>query len=80
MWKQKIGISIANQYDRPLGEVVALLKQIGFDAVSPIYKTEEFLHEIAKAAEECGMALHFLHAPFGKAAAMWSRENPSRMR
>lgn len=74
MWKQKIGISIENKYDRSLREMVALLKQIGFDAVSPCYKTEEPLREIADAATQCGMELHFLHAPFGKAAAMWSRD------
>ena len=78
MWKQKIGISIDNHYPIPLGEVVKMLKGIGFDAVSPVWESGEKLSGIATAAAECGLILQSLHAPFGKAADMWSGDDTLR--
>jgi len=73
MWKQKIGISIDNTYNN-ISEVLQTLKQIGFDAVSPGYTDNESLSETIRAARECGLFIQSLHAPFGKAAGMWSRD------
>lgn len=72
MWKQKIGISIGNRYPVPMAEVIALLARIGFEAVSPEWAPNADLAEIAEAARDCGQMLQSLHAPFGKAAGMWS--------
>ena len=72
MWKQKIGISIDNNYSIPTPEVVKLLKQIGFDAVSPVWKSYDMLNDIVNAAKECGMAIQSLHAPFDQSANMWN--------
>ena len=72
MWKQKIGISIGNQYDIPTCDVVKILKRIGFDAISPVWKTEEDLSKIACAAKDCDLLMQSLHAPFTKAANLWS--------
>ena len=74
MWKQKIGISIKNCYSLPISEVITNIKSIGFDAISPVFKTEEILCDIANTAEKCGLTLQSLHAPFGKAADMWSAD------
>ena len=74
MWKQRIGISIQNRYSIPTCEVVKILKKIGFDAISPIWETDNLLSEIANAANECGLLIQSLHAPFGKAADMWSND------
>ena len=38
MYKQKVGMSIHNNYLLPTHEVVKMLKRIGFDAVSPEWK------------------------------------------
>lgn len=73
MWKQKIGISIDNTYNNPISEVMQILKQIGFDAVSPVYTDNESLSETIRSARECGLFIQSLHVPFGKAAGMWSR-------
>ena len=72
MWKQKIGISIGNDYNIPTVDVVKMVKRIGFDAISPVWKTNGDLFEIVKAAKESGLCIQSLHAPFGKAADMWS--------
>lgn len=74
MWKQNFGMSIGNHYSIPTTEVVKLLRKTGFDAVSPEWSDMESLAAIAETARECGMALQSLHAPFGKAAALWSSD------
>ncbi len=74
MWKQKIGISIGNQYSLPIQEVIKIIKAVGFDAVSPVYKSDEDLSVVVNAAKENGLLIQSLHAPFGKAAALWSHD------
>ena len=71
MWKQKIGISIGNN-NIPTVDIVKMVKRIGFDAISPVWKTNGDLFEIVQAAKESGLCIQSLHAPFGKAADMWS--------
>ncbi len=72
MWKQKLGISLAKQYDHPMADVLKLLKQIGFDAVSPIWS--EGLETTVTAAREAGLAVQSVHAPFCRSAAMWGED------
>ncbi len=72
MWKQKIGISIQNKYKLPLKQVIQIIKQTGFDGISPSYENDEILSEIHAAAKECNLTIHAMHAPFGKAKHMWS--------
>ncbi len=72
MWKQKIGVSIGNEYHIPIREVVKVLKNTGFDAISPVWENDDILSEIVHAANENGLIIQSLHAPFGKAANMWS--------
>jgi len=74
MWKQKTGISIGDQYSVPTAEVVKLVKRIGFDAISPVWTADSQLEPIVKAANQCGLYIQSLHAPFLKAADMWSRD------
>lgn len=72
MWKQKIGISLDNDYSAPTVEVVKIVKQVGFDAISPVFESNVNLETLVKCANDCGLVLQSLHAPFGKAADMWS--------
>ena len=74
MWKQKIGISLGNSYPIPTAEVVKLVGQIGFDAVSPEWQENVDLEEIVNTARACGLFVQSLHAPLGKAADMWRSE------
>lgn len=72
MWKQRIGISIDSGYNIPTVDVVKMLKRIGFDAISPVLCSDDELTAIVSTAREVGMTVQSLHAPFGKAADMWS--------
>lgn len=74
MYKQKIGISIRSSYSVPMEEVLQMIKNIGFDAVSPAWKSSEELHSVTKFAEEIGLEVQSLHAPFERIANLWSRE------
>lgn len=72
MYKQKIGISIGNAYAISMDEVLQIIKNTGFDAISPIWKSREALLEIVHTAKNLGLEIQSLHAPFTKAADMWS--------
>ncbi|MBR4887526.1 MAG: sugar phosphate isomerase/epimerase [Clostridia bacterium] len=74
MWKQKIGMSVGPFPEIPSAETVRLIAAAGFDAVSPIWREDEDLGEVLAAAEECGLAVQSLHAPYLQAAAMWSAD------
>lgn len=72
MYKQKIGISVGYNYSIPTPDMIKMLKQIGFDAISPEWNTKEALAEVIETARENDMIIQSLHAPFWNAAAMWS--------
>ena len=72
MYQQKIGISIANSYSLPMGEVLQTIKTVGFDAISPIWESEAMLAQIVELARANGLELQSLHAPFHHAADLWS--------
>lgn len=74
MWKQKIGISVYNQYAIPTTDVVKLIKQTGFDAVSPEWCEGVDLTDVIQTARDCGLYVQSLHAPYAQAADMWNLE------
>lgn len=71
MWKQKIGISLGNHYAIPTTEVVKLVAETGFDAISPEWEPDVDLQPIVDSAKAHGLQLQSLHAPFGLANQMW---------
>lgn len=73
MWKQKIGISLANNYSIPTTEVIELVSRIGFDAISPVWNDYKSLLEIVNTAKQHGIFIQSLHAPFNKTADMWNK-------
>lgn len=75
MWKQKIGISVGNNYSIPTTELVKILKRIGFDAVSPEWERNVDIDKIITSAKSCGLEIQSLHAPYLKAADLWSRDS-----
>ncbi|MBQ9120935.1 MAG: sugar phosphate isomerase/epimerase [Clostridia bacterium] len=75
MWKQKLGISLGNGYGVPTAEVVRLVKQIGFEAVSPEWDKNADLDAIVRAAREAGLALQSLHAPYYGATDLWNEDS-----
>ena len=66
-----IGFSLQSQYDRPIKEVIALLKEAGFSAVSPTWSNEADLAHIAG----CGLPIQSLHAPPKGISALWKAES-----
>ena len=82
MYKQKIGISVDYNYSIPIHDVVKMLKEIGFDAISPEWIEEDELAKTVDAAREYGLIVQSLHAPFKNAKAMWSPDeelcNPAK--
>ena len=74
MYKQKIGISLDHKYSIGICEILKIIKNVGFEAISPAWKSNADLVQILNTAKELGLEVQSLHAPFGKAADMWSRE------
>ena len=74
MYKQKIGISLGNNYSLPTIDVVKMIKKIGFDAISPEWKAGLDLTDLINEARNCGLMIQSLHAPFNHAADMWSND------
>ena len=74
MWKQKIGISVDNDYSRPTTEIIGIVANAGFDAISPVWEDNIDVDSIVNAAKDNGLILQSLHAPFGNSANMWSAE------
>ncbi len=74
MYNQKIGISIGNNYSIPTQDVIKIIKEVGFDAISPVWESGEKLTQTVATARELGLELQSLHAPFNRAAAMWSKD------
>lgn len=83
MYKQKLGISVGYNYPITTLDVVKMLKNIGFDAISPEWRDGSELAAVIETAREYGLIVESLHAPFWNAAAMWSFDenicNPAKM-
>ncbi len=74
MWKRKLGFSIGESYGKSIPEAVKLIKDIGFDAISPVWNADCSHLAYIAAAKEAGLELQSLHAPFGKAKDMWGSD------
>ena len=68
-----IGFSLQESYSLPLQEVLRILKNGGFDGISPPWQGEEVLQETAQAAKALGLAIHSLHAPHDRNCALWEQ-------
>ena len=72
MYQQKIGMSLEKNYSVSKNEVIKMLKDIGFDAISLAWEADTELGRLIEQAKECGLILQSLHAPQWKVASMWS--------
>lgn len=70
----KIGFSLQTKYDRPITQVIALLKKAGFSAVSPTWTSEADLAGIAACVKEQGMLIQTLHAPPKGIPVLWQED------
>ena len=70
----KLGFSLQERYDRPMAQVLALLAQVGFSAVSISWKRDGDLDEIVHQAKAQGLAVQSVHGPIRTVANLWSHD------
>ena len=73
MYRQKIGIAVKN-YGISIKEELQIIKNAGFDAISPGYCPDAEMTGTVSVAKELGLEIEYVHAPFKRAADLWSRE------
>lgn len=71
---QKIGFSLQAEYTLPISDIIPLLKQAGFDAVSPVWSKSLDLHSLNNLASENNMVIQSLHAPHKGVELLWKPE------
>ena len=74
MWKQKLGMSLSNQYSVPTPDAVRMLAKAGFEAISPVWSGKVDLEPTIQTARECGLVLQSLHAPFHLVNRLWNAD------
>ena len=70
----EIGFSLQPQYRQPITQVIALLKDSGFAAVSPVWSSELDLDSIAASLYKHNMTFQSLHAPHWGISLLWNPE------
>lgn len=71
-----IGFSLQPQYDCPQAQVIGLLKDAGFSAVSPVWSPELALEDLAKCVQKHNMTIQSLHGPHGGLSYLWNSKDP----
>lgn len=72
----KLGFSLQSEYGMPITQVIDLLKQTGFSAVSPLWSPELDLNSISSCVRENGMSIQSLHAPLRGMPLLWEPDSP----
>ena len=70
----RFGFSLQEQYIRPMPDVVDLLADAGFCAISPGWQRDGCLEAIVRRANARDLILQSLHGPLRGMPAMWSKE------
>lgn len=72
---EKIGFSLQDSYCIPMGDVLHLLRNIGFSAVSPTWHREHDLDSLVNTAVQQGLRIQSLHGPLRGIPNLWSRDS-----
>ena len=70
----RIGFSLQKQYDRPHTQIIPLLRENGFSAVSPVWSEELDMHSLASCARCNSIGIQSLHAPHKGIDLLWNPE------
>ena len=70
----KLGLCIGNYFKQPPEEVIGLIADTGFDAVSPVWSQDGLLQKIVASAKARGLYVQSVHAPHRHCADLWSRD------
>ena len=71
---EKFGFSLENSYALPMAQVIRLLAEAGFCALSPAWKRDTDLKEIHRLAQAHGLALQSIHGPIKGIPALWGQD------
>lgn len=71
----RFGFSLQDSYILPMPEVIDLLADTGFCAISPSWKRDGDLEEIVRQARRRDLTLQSLHGPLRGMPAMWSSDH-----
>lgn len=71
---QKIGFSLQSKYTAPMEDVIRILADVGFYAVSYSWKRDMNLKAIVDAAHKSGLVLQSLHGPTKNTFDLWNRD------
>ena len=74
---QTIGLSLEGSYALPQDQVLTILRNVGFSAISPAWQQDAPLTQTAEAAAKAGLQLQSLHAPYRGTPGMWQPETPA---
>ena len=72
----KLGFSLQENYALPIPQVIDLLADTGFCAVSPVWQPDINLKDTVLRARSRGLTVQSLHGPLRKMPAMWD-PNPT---
>lgn len=70
----KLGFSLQSSYSCPMPQVIDLLADAGFSAVSPGCELKEELESVVLQAKQRNVKVQSLHGPLRGMPAMWSRD------
>lgn len=73
-----LGFSMQLKYDRPHPQVIELLHDAGFSAISPVWSPDLPWEEIMTTAQNLGMTVQSAHTPHGGQPHLWDPADPLR--
>lgn len=77
MWKRKLALAMISNCGLSIEQQLELIKKTGFDGFFPCWSAELDLDAMMRKANEVGLQLQSIHAPWGRAADMW-RDNEEK--
>lgn len=72
----QLGFSLQADYGCPQEQVIELLQDAGFSAISPVWSEELALDTLVSYAAQRNMTIQSLHAPRGGLAYLWNSKDP----
>ena len=72
----QLGFSLESQYDCPQEQVIALLQEAGFSAISPVWSEELPLKILSACAQKHNITIQSLHAPRHGLIPLWNSQDP----
>lgn len=74
MWNTHFCVNVGGIFNIPLEEELRIIKEVGFDGFFTNWNKAGCLDEPRALADKLGLIYQSVHAPFGRAAEMWTPE------